>query len=69
MVVVCMRIGIYTVHELRDNTVAMGLRCCLHEVVAKNRDQFATFFLTSTVTVFEVPAFMHLWLLEIAALF
>ena len=43
-VVVCMRIGIYTVHELRDNTVAMGLRCCLHEVVVKNRDQFATFF-------------------------
>ena len=22
----------------------MGLRFCLHEVVAKNRDQFATFF-------------------------
>ena len=44
-----MRIGIYTVRELRDNTVAMGLRFCLHKVVAKNRDQFATFFLTSTV--------------------
>ena len=36
--------GIYTVRELRDNTVAMGLRFCLHEVVVKNRDQFATFF-------------------------
>ena len=43
-VAVRMRIGIYTVRELRDNTVAMGLRFCLHEVVAKNRDQFATFF-------------------------
>ena len=41
---VCMRIGSYTVRELRDNRVAMGLRFCLHEVVAKNRDQFATFF-------------------------
>ena len=49
MVAVRMRIGIYTVRELRDNTVAMGLQFCLHEVVAKNRDQFATFFLTSTV--------------------
>ena len=44
MVAVRMRIGIYTVRELRDNTVAMGLQFCLHEVVAKNRDQFATFF-------------------------
>ena len=44
MVAVRIRIGIYTVRELRDNTVAMGLRFCLHEVVAKNRDQFATFF-------------------------
>ena len=44
-----MRIGIYTVRKLCDNTVAMGLRFCLHEVVTKNRDQFATFFLTSTV--------------------
>ena len=45
-VAVCIRIGIYTVYELRDNTVVMGLRFCLHEVhvVAKNRDQFATFF-------------------------
>ena len=43
-VTVCMRIGIYTVCELRDNTVAMGLRFCLHEVVTKNHDQFATFF-------------------------
>ena len=48
-VAVRMRIGIYTVRKLRDNTVAMGLRFCLHEVVVKNRDQFATFFLTSTV--------------------
>ena len=39
-----MCIGIYTVRELRNNTVTMGLRFCLHEVVAKNRDQFATFF-------------------------
>ena len=39
-----MRIGIYTVRKLRDDTVAMGLRFCLHEVVAKNRSQFATFF-------------------------
>ena len=43
-VAVRMHIGIYTVRKLRDNTVAMGLRFCLHEVVAKNRDQFATFF-------------------------
>ena len=43
-VAVSIRIGIYTVRELRDNTVTMGLRFCLHEVVAKNRDQFATFF-------------------------
>ena len=43
-VAVRMRIGIYTVRELRDNTVAMGLRFCLHEVVAKNCKQFATFF-------------------------
>ena len=43
-VAVRMHIGIYTVCELRDNTVAMGLRFCLHEVVMKNRDQFATFF-------------------------
>ena len=43
-VAVRMRIGIYTVRELCDNTVMMGLRFCLHEVVAKNRDQFATFF-------------------------
>ena len=43
-VAVRMRIGIYTVRELRDNTVAMGLQFCLHEVVAKNHDQFATFF-------------------------
>ena len=43
-VAVRMRIGIYTVGELRDNTVAMGLRFCLHEVVTKNRYQFATFF-------------------------
>ena len=40
-VAVRMRIGNYTVHELRDNTVAMGLRFCLHKVVAKNHDQFA----------------------------
>ena len=44
MVAIHMRIGIYTVRELRDNTVAMGLRFCLHEVVAKNHDQFTTFF-------------------------
>ena len=44
MVAVRMCIGNYTVHEIRDNTVAMGLRFCLHEVVAKNCDQFATFF-------------------------
>ena len=50
MVAVHMRIGIYTVCELRDNTVAMALRFCLHEVVTRNRDQFATFFLTSTVS-------------------
>ena len=46
-VAVRMHIGIYTVRKLRDNTVMMGLRFCLHEVhnvVAKNRDQFATFF-------------------------
>ena len=48
-VAVRMCLGIYTVRELRDNTVAMGLRFCLHEVVTKNRDQFAPFFLTSTV--------------------
>ena len=47
----CMHIGIYTVRELRDNTVTMGLRFCLHEVVAKNRNQLATFFLTSTVII------------------
>ena len=34
----------YTVRKLHDNIVAMGLRFCLHEVVAKNRDQVATFF-------------------------
>ena len=50
-VAICMHIGIYPVCELRDNTVAMGLRFCLHEVVVNNRDQFATFFLTSTVHV------------------
>ena len=43
-VAVRIRIGIYTVHELYDNIVAMGLRFCLHEVVSKNHDQFATFF-------------------------
>ena len=43
-VAVHMHIGIYTVRELRDNTVMMGLRFCLHEVVTKNRDQFAAFF-------------------------
>ena len=43
-VAIRMRIGIYTVRELRDNTVAMGLRFCLHEVVTKNCEQFATFF-------------------------
>ena len=43
-VAVRMCISIYTVRELRDNTVVMGLRFCLHEVVAKNHDQFATFF-------------------------
>ena len=48
-VAVRMRIGIYTVRELRDTTVAMGLQFCLYEVVTKNHDQFATFFLTSTV--------------------
>ena len=48
-VVVRMHIGIYTVRKLRDNTVAMGLRFCLHEVVAKNHNQFAAFFLTSTI--------------------
>ena len=46
-----MRIGIYTVHELRDNTVTMGLRFCLHEVVAKNRDPIRNLFLTSTYTL------------------
>ena len=35
-VAVRMCIGIYTVRELRNNIVAMGLRFCLHEVVAKN---------------------------------
>ena len=46
MVAVLMRIhiGTYTVRKLHDNTVAMGLQFCLHEVVAKNRDQFSTFF-------------------------
>ena len=44
MVAVRMCIGVYTVRELHDNTVTMGLRFCLHKVVAKNRDQFATFF-------------------------
>ena len=44
MVAVRMRIDIYTVRKLGDNTVVMGLRFCLHEVAAKNRDQFATFF-------------------------
>ena len=43
-VAVCMRIGIYTVRELCDNTAAVGLQFRLNEVVAKNRDQFATFF-------------------------
>ena len=43
-VAIRVHIGIYTVRELRNDTVAMGLRFCLHEVVAKNRNQFATFF-------------------------
>ena len=43
-VAVRMCIGIYTVRELRNNIVVMGLQFCLHEVAAKNRDQFATFF-------------------------
>ena len=43
-VAVRIRIGIYTVCELRDNIVAMGLQFCLHKVVAKNHDQFAAFF-------------------------
>ena len=43
-VAIRMRIGVYTVRELRDNTVAMGLQFCLHEVVTKNCDQFTTFF-------------------------
>ena len=50
-----MRVGIYTVRELRDNIVAIGLRFCLHKVVAKNRGQFATFFLTSTVVALWCP--------------
>ena len=54
-VAVRMHIGNYTVRELHDNTVTMGLQFCLHEIVAKNRDRFATFFfLTSTVSVLNI---------------
>ena len=52
-VAVCMHIGIYTVRELHDSAVVMALQFCLHEVVAKNWEQFATFFWTSTVHVYK----------------